>query len=71
VGTSPVTPPETPLAHRIKALRRHLGLSTAQFGRLFLVTPRAIEQWEAGRRAPRGLTLQALEKELVKRQIWH
>jgi DNA-binding transcriptional regulator YiaG len=71
MGTPPITQPETPLAHRIKALRRRLGLSTEQFGRLYLVSPRTIEQWESGRRAPRGLTLQAVEKELVKKQIWH
>jgi DNA-binding transcriptional regulator YiaG len=68
MGARPASAADPPLPHRIKALRRRLGLSTEQFGRLFCVSPRTVEQWEQGRRQPRGLTLRELEKELAKKR---
>jgi DNA-binding transcriptional regulator YiaG len=55
------------MAEPIKALRKRMGLSVEQFAVLFLVSPRTVEQWEQGRRKPKGLTLQAIEKEIAKR----
>jgi DNA-binding transcriptional regulator YiaG len=66
--TSPRNDPTSPLNERIKALRKHLGLSTEQFGRLFAVSSRTVEDWEQGRREPRGLTRQAIEKEMAKKR---
>ena len=68
MGARTLTASDPPLPQRIKALRRRMGLSTEQFGRLFLVSPRTVEQWEQGRRHPRGLTLWELEKQMAKRR---
>lgn len=64
---SPSNVPKGPLAQRIKALRKQMGLSVEQFGELFAASPRTVEQWEQGRREPRGLTRRAIEKEIAKR----
>ena len=63
------TATEPPLSQRIKALRKHLGLSVEQFGKLFFVSPRTVENWEKGIREPRGMTRAAIEKELAMRRI--
>ena len=63
------TATEPPLSQRIKALRKHLGLSVEQFGKLFFVSPRTVENWEQGIREPRGMTRAAIEKELAMRRI--
>ena len=68
MGARTLPTSDPPLPQRIKALRQRMGLSTEQFGRLFLVSPRTIEQWEQGRRQPRGLTLRELEKEMAKKR---
>jgi DNA-binding transcriptional regulator YiaG len=59
--------PKEPLHERIKALRLKMGLSREQFGKLFSVSPRTIESWEQNRRAPQGLVLAAVEKEIARR----
>jgi DNA-binding transcriptional regulator YiaG len=71
MGAPSRTAADPPLAQRIKALRRRLGLSAEQFGRLFFVSPRTVEEWEQGRRRPRGLTLRELQKEMAKRSGAH
>jgi DNA-binding transcriptional regulator YiaG len=63
-----ITLPEPPLNERIKALRRRLGLSMDQFAAIFAISPRTLQDWEQGRRKPRGLTLRILEKELAKKR---
>jgi DNA-binding transcriptional regulator YiaG len=63
------TSTEPPLSHRIKALRKHLGLSVEQFGKLYFVSPRTVENWEQGMREPRGMTRAAIEKEFAMRRI--
>jgi DNA-binding transcriptional regulator YiaG len=45
-----------------------MGLSREHFARLFFVSPRTLEEWEQGRRQPRGLTLRELEKEMAKKR---
>lgn len=60
---------ESPLSLRIKTLRKHLGLSVEQFGKLFFVSPRTVENWEQGIREPRGMTRAAIEKELAMRRV--
>ena len=40
---------------RIRALRARLGLSQEKFARRYGFSPDAIEQYEQGRRAPRGV----------------
>jgi DNA-binding transcriptional regulator YiaG len=64
-SASPKTP-ETALADAIKALRKRMGLNVEQFGALFLVSPRTVENWEQGLRKPKGLTLRAIEKVIAK-----
>ena len=44
----------------IRALRRRLGLSQAEVGRLLRVSPTAVVQWEQGRSAPSGPNRAAL-----------
>lgn len=34
----------------VKALRKHLGMSTDEFGALVHCSRRAVQEWEAGRR---------------------
>jgi hypothetical protein len=46
------TSSEPSLAERIKALRKQMGLSVEQFGRLFFASPRTVNGWEQGRRKP-------------------
>ena len=43
---------DDPSAARIRALRRRLGLSRAEFAERFGLDVRAIQDWEQGRRVP-------------------
>jgi len=54
---------------RLQALRRKLKENTATFGERFGRSPRAVEDWEQGRRAPDGLIRLQLDQ-LVKRRGW-
>jgi len=39
-------------AQRVIALRRHLGLRQAEFGKHFGVTQAAVSKWESGQKEP-------------------
>jgi DNA-binding transcriptional regulator YiaG len=64
---SPRKRPKSPMSEPIKALRKQMGLSTEQFGRLFAASRRTVEDWELGRSSPRGMTRLMIEKEIAKR----
>lgn len=51
----------------IMETRKGLRLNRAEFGRFIGVSPRTIENWEQGRRTPRGPALRALEN--LRREI--
>ena len=51
---------------RIKAKREQAGLSQSQAARAWGISKRTLQEWEQGRRAPRGLYLQAIERILEK-----
>ena len=36
----------------VRAIRSRLGLSQAEFSRLYVVSPRSLQKWEQGRRRP-------------------
>ena len=46
----------------IKETRKGLSINRAEFGRIIGVSARTIENWEQGRRAPRGPALKAIER---------
>ena len=48
---------EAPLAEQIRAYRRVHGLTQAQFGALFGVSPATVSDWELGRSRPSVLDL--------------
>lgn len=48
------------LASQFKAARERLGLSQSQAAAEWKVPLRTLQQWEIGRRFPRGATLQRL-----------
>lgn len=66
MSNTTIASPEPSLAEGIRALRRRLGLNTEQFGRIYFVSPRTVENWEQGRREPQGLALASLKKEISK-----
>jgi putative transcriptional regulator len=51
-GAEPVHPPPSPA--QVRALRKRLGLSQAQFARRFGFTLDTVQQYEQGRRRPSG-----------------
>lgn len=57
----------TALSRRIRRVRRHFGESTAAFGARFLLSDRAIEDYEQGRRTPHPLAVRLLES--LEREI--
>ena len=71
-GAVPVYPPPTP--DQVRAMRKGLGLSQAQFGRMFGLTIDTLQQYEQGRRVPSGpasvlLRVIAMEPEAVIRAL--
>ena len=54
------------IADRIKAKREQAGLSQSQASRAWGFSKQTLQSWEQGRRAPRGLYLQAIERILAK-----
>jgi DNA-binding transcriptional regulator YiaG len=53
--------PPTRLAQRIRAARQKLNLSQSQAATAWGISKRTLQEWEQGRREPRGLALAALE----------
>ena len=43
---------EVPEDVDVRAIRSRLGLSQAEFSRLYVVSPRSLQKWEQGRRRP-------------------
>ena len=43
---------EVPEDVDVRAIRSRLGLSQAEFSRLYVVRPRSLQKWEQGRRRP-------------------
>jgi len=54
------------IADRIKAKREQAGLSQSQAARAWGFSKQTLQSWEQGRREPRGLYLQAVERILEK-----
>lgn len=54
----------SPLAKRIKRLRRDSGLSQTDLANRLHLTPQSVQQWEAGVTTPRGKNLERLAKVL-------
>ena len=64
---------EVPLVD-VQAVRRHLGLSQADFAEAFGISVATLRNWEQGRRMPRGparllLAVIELEPEAVQRVL--
>lgn len=53
-------PPKELRPREIRAIRRALGMSQAQFARLINVSSNTVESWEQGVRRPREATLKLL-----------
>ena len=53
-------PPRDLRPKEIRAIRRLLGMSQAQFARLINVSSNTVESWEQGARRPREATLKLL-----------
>lgn len=47
---------------QIKALRKKLKMNTTEFGELFPMSPRSIENWEQGLRSPSKPCIRIMEK---------
>lgn len=65
---------DDPSSTRIRALRKRLGLSRREFARRFHLDPRALQEWEQGRRTPDQaarvlLTVIDREPEAVERAL--
>jgi putative transcriptional regulator len=65
---------DDPSKARIVAVRRKLGLSRRQFAERFHLDPRAVQEWEQGRRTPDQaarvlLTIIEREPEAVERAL--
>ena len=45
---------EVPEDVDVRAIRSRLGLSQAEFSRLYVVSPRSLQKWEQGRRRPQS-----------------
>jgi transcriptional regulator with XRE-family HTH domain len=45
---------------RIRKIRKHLGLSRKEFGRILWAAPGTVDNWESGSRAPVGFRHQLL-----------
>ena len=54
------------IAARIKSKREQAGISQSQAAREWGISKRTLQEWEQGRRSPRGLYLQAVERILEK-----
>lgn len=54
------------IASRLKAWRDRLGLTQRQAAERIVVSERTFQQWGQGRRAPRGLALNTLLKEIAR-----
>ncbi len=59
-------PPKDLRPKEIRAIRKSLGMSQAQFARLINVSSNTVESWEQGARRPREATLKLLT--IAKRQ---
>ena len=57
------------IAARIKAKREQAGLSQSEAARAWGISKQTLQSWEQGRRAPRGLYLQAIERILEKSAV--
>jgi DNA-binding transcriptional regulator YiaG len=55
------------VADEIRALRASLGENTATFGKRWLKTGRAVEDWEQGRRVPDPFVLAAIRALAARR----
>lgn len=49
-----VTTVEVPVAVDVRAIRRRLGLTQAEFARRFGFSPGSVRNWEQGHRTPQG-----------------
>jgi DNA-binding transcriptional regulator YiaG len=56
---------KTKISHRIKSAREKLGLSQGQAAEKWNIRLQTLQQWEHGRRAPRGLYLERIEEILA------
>lgn len=59
-ATNMPPPPKDLRPNEIRAIRKSLGMSQAQFARLINVSSNTVESWEQGARRPREATLKLL-----------
>ena len=60
----PEQPKQPSIAERIKAERERCGLSQSAAARKWKINLQTLQSWEQGRREPRGLYREALERAL-------
>jgi transcriptional regulator with XRE-family HTH domain len=67
IGFDPSSPSGASLGERLKAYRRHAGISRQQFARLLGVDPSTLSRWERGTRQPGRKHLERVEAFLASR----